>query len=464
MVHIFNFKNDVLVYDTETQALLEVDELAAACLRVFVEQKGQGPSAEQLVQLGAAHKVAVNEVKNCVADIESLIADGILFAPEIEVSLDQIYPDQPVIKSMCLHICHDCNLRCRYCFAETGDFGTGERSFLDIHTGRRAIDFLIAASGNRIHLDVDFFGGEPLLNWPVVTELVDYCEKEGPKHGKELRLTITTNGVLLDDEKIDYINAHFKNVVLSLDGRPEVQNQMRPNAGQRGSYDVVMPHIRSFVAKRGTLEHYVRGTFTRLFPDFSQDVIHMADSGLRQLSMEPVVAPPGSGYDIREEDLPEILTEYERLAEDLLAKEGTPDAYNFFHFNIDLSGGPCLYKRLKGCGVGTEYCAVTPEGDIYPCHQFVGEPDFKMGNVHEIDLADVYAGLERPHSADFEQLILPDKDACKDCWARYYCSGGCAANAWHATGDLNGIYDLGCVMMRKRLECALWLEAKRSAS
>jgi uncharacterized protein len=461
LVHIFQFKADTLAYDTESQALLELDQLAAACLKAFIDEGGKRPTEETVEAIGAACDVSIAEANRCLDDIETLKSEGVLFASDIDVSLEQLYPDQPVIKSMCLHICHDCNLRCRYCFAGTGDFGTGDRSLLDVETGRRAIDFLIAASGNRIHLDVDFFGGEPLLNWPVVTELVDYCEKEGPKHGKELRLTITTNGVLLDEDKTEYINQHFKSVVLSLDGRPEVQNQMRPNAGNRGSYDVVMPHIKSFVERRGDKEHYVRGTFTRLFPDFSKDVIHMADLGMRQLSMEPVVAPPGSGYEIREEDLPEIMLEYERLAEDLLSKEGTQNAYNFFHFNIDLTGGPCLYKRLKGCGVGTEYCAVTPAGDIYPCHQFVGEKEFIMGNVHEVDLNDVYGSLTMPHAEAFAQLILPDKPDCQECWAKYYCSGGCAANAWHATGDLNGVYEIGCQLTRKRLECALWLEAKR---
>lgn len=456
MVHLFQFREDHLAYDTETQALLFLDVLSTSCLAAYAARDGERPSPEQIAELAAAFGEAPAELAACCDDIDGLIADGTLFAPPIVVRLNQLYPDEPKIKSMCLHICHDCNLRCRYCFAGTGDFGTGQRTMLDLETGRRAIDFLIWASGNRRHLDIDFFGGEPLLNWPVVTGLVEYCESEGPKFGKELRLTMTTNCMLMDDAKMAYIDQHFKNVVLSLDGRPEVHDDLRPTKGMKGSYSVVMPHIQKFVELRGDREYYVRGTFTRLHPDFAADVAHMADHGLRQLSMEPVVAPEGSGYDIRESDLPGILAEYERLAVDCLSREGTPDAYNFFHFNIDLDGGPCLYKRIKGCGVGTEYCAVTPEGDIYPCHQFVGETEFIMGNVRDEPIV-----LKCPHEADFKRLILPDKPGCRSCWAQYYCSGGCAANAWHATGDLNGVYEMGCQMMRKRLECALWMAAKR---
>ncbi len=456
MVHLFSFKSDKFAYDTETQAFLELDNLSHDVLTIYVDQNGSRPTQEALAHLSQKNDYPLEELCHCCDEIDALIADKSLFAPPVHVDLEQLYPDEVVIKSMCLHICHDCNLRCQYCFAGTGDFGTGRRTMLDVETGKKAIDFLLQHSGNRHHLDIDFFGGEPLMNWPVVQALVDYCEAQGPKYNKDLRLTLTTNCMLLDDQKIDYINEHFKNVVLSLDGRKEVQDDLRPTKGMKGSYDVVMRNIKNFVAKRGEKEYYVRGTFTRKHPDFSKDVIHMAEEQLGQLSMEPVVGPEDTDYAFKPEDLPQLKAEYERLAEHALASDYTDHAYAFFHFNIDLEGGPCMFKRLKGCGVGSEYCAVTPEGDIYPCHQFVGESEFIMGNVHDDPIQ-----LKNPFEASFKSLILPEKPACQSCWAKYYCSGGCAANAWHETGDLNGIYEMGCELMRKRLECGLWLSAKR---
>ena len=456
MLHLFTVQQEQLAYDTETQALLLLSPLAAACLGAYQATGGSRPDQKVLEALSTELQAPLTEVIDCCADIDAMVAEGSLFAPPIAVTQDQLYPDEPKIKSMCLHICHDCNLRCKYCFADAGAYHMGRRSMLSAETGRKAIDFLIKASGNRRHLDIDFFGGEPLMNWPVVKELVAYCEEQGPLHGKELRLTMTTNAMLLDKDKQAFINEHFKNVVLSMDGRPEIQNMMRPTAGKGGSYDIVMKNIKSFVALRGDGEYYVRGTFTGMNPAFSADVLHMAEAGLPQLSMEPVVAKPGAGYEIKDSDLPLIKEEYETLAVEMLKRDRTPDAFNFFHFNIDLSGGPCLFKRLKGCGVGTEYCAVTPEGDIYPCHQFVGEKEFIMGNVHAEPIV-----LKLPHGGEFNALILPDKEPCQNCWARYYCSGGCAANAWHATGHLNGIYEQACELIKKRLECALWLAAKQ---
>lgn len=455
MVHTFQFREDHLAYDTESQALLMLDAVTAACLSLY-SNEGARPSEEKLQEVGVEHQAGPEELNEICDELDELKEQGILFAPSIQVTIDQLYPDEPKIKSMCLHICHDCNLACRYCFAGTGDFGTGKRSMLSVETGRKAIDFLIEQSGNRHHLDIDFFGGEPLLNWPVVQELVAYCEQRGAETGKDLRLTITTNGVLLDDAKTEYINQHFKNCVLSLDGRESVQNDMRPTRNGKGSYDVVSRNIINFVKQRGDKEYYVRGTFTRNHLDFAADVLHMSDLGLEQLSMEPVVTEEGSGYEIRKEDLPQIFEEYEKLAVANLERDNTSKAFNFFHFNIDLDGGPCLFKRLKGCGVGSEYCAVTPEGDIYPCHQFVGKEEFLMGNVNDNPLE-----LKNLYASEFAQAILPDKEFCNDCWAKYYCSGGCAANAYNMTGSLNGQYEIGCEMMRKRLECALWLNAQR---
>ncbi|NLO35425.1 MAG: thioether cross-link-forming SCIFF peptide maturase [Clostridiaceae bacterium] len=452
MIHLFQFQGDFLAYDSESQALHLLDEIAWSVLAAYQENGGHRPDAAGLDRLARRHGP---EAAECAAEIDQLIQDGDLFAPPEQATLAQLYPDGARIKSMCLHLCHDCNMRCTYCFAGTGDFGTGHRTMLDESTGRKAIEFLLEASGDRHNLDIDFFGGEPLLNWPVVVALTRYCEQRSRETGKSLRLTITTNATLLDDEKIAFINEHFKNCVLSIDGRPEVHDRMRPDAGGHGTYDRVARHIRSFVAARGDREYYLRATFTRHNLDFDQDVLHLAGLG-SQVSVEPVVAPAGSGYEIRPEDLPAIEAAYERLAAAMLDAEERGEGFNFFHYMIDLSEGPCFFKRLKGCGVGTEYCAVTPEGDIYPCHQFVGIESFKMGSVHEQPVR-----LDPAVQAQFAHLLVPDKPACNDCWARYFCSGGCAANAWFATGRVDGLYETGCRMERKRLEGALWLEARR---
>ena len=452
MIHLFQIQGDDLVYDSESQSLHLLDETARQVLEAYRDAGGRTPGPDDMARLAA---ILGPDAAECAAEIDQLIASGDLFAPAETVTLDQLYPDGTRIKSMCLHLCHDCNLRCQYCFAGTGDFGTGRRTMLDEETGRKAIEFLLETSGGRHNLDIDFFGGEPLLNWPVVESLTDYCEKRSRETGKAIRLTITTNATRLDDAKIAFINEHFKNCVLSIDGRPEVHNRMRPDAGGHGTYDRVARHIRSFVDARGDREYYLRATFTRHNLDFDQDVLHLAGLG-SQLSVEPVVAPDGSGYEIRAEDLPAIEQAYERLAQAMLDAEERGEGFNFFHFMVDLSQGPCFYKRLKGCGVGTEYCAVTPEGDIYPCHQFVGIESFKMGNVHDDPIR-----LDSSVQAQFSHLLVPDKPNCVSCWARTFCSGGCAANAWFSTGHVDGVYEIGCRMERKRLECALWLEARR---
>lgn len=482
MLHLFQIHDDRLAFDTESNALHALDALSFAVLKTYAAAQGCRPEPDVLDQLavdfcrendegtGAGYDGGQDastdirqdacarirhEIEECALEVDELIQAGSLFAPGEDVPLEMLYPDQPRIKSMCLHLCHDCNLRCAYCFAGTGDFGTGRRSMLDVETGKKAVDFLLDASGGRHNLDIDFFGGEPLLNWPVVVALVDYCEQRGRETGKNIRLTITTNAVLLDDEKTAFINAHFKNCVLSIDGRPAVHDRMRPDRGGHGSYERIAGHIRSFVAARGEQEYYLRATFTRHNLDFADDVLHLAGLG-SQVSVEPVVAPPGSGYDIRPEDVAVIEKEYERLARLMLEAESNGEPFNFFHFMIDLEQGPCAYKRLKGCGVGTEYCAVTPEGDIYPCHQFVGQEQFRLGNVHDNPIV-LDAAVQEP----FTHLLVPDKPECRVCWARNFCSGGCAANAFHASGDVAGQYEIGCRMQKKRLECALWLMAER---
>lgn len=469
-------KGKYIAYDSESCALHELDALAYDVLALYSKDNGQEPFAADLEKLAAEKNYNGKDVFECRADFNSLIRLGGLFAPAREVAFSSLYPEAPAIKALCLHICHDCNLRCRYCFAGTGDFGTGKRSRLDWETGKTAIDFLIAASGRRHHLDVDFFGGEPLMNWQVVVDLTLYCEAKSRESGKDIRLTITTNALLLDEEKTKFINQHMKNCVLSIDGRPEVHDYMRPGIGGKGSYEAVSGRIKAFLAARTSKdsvysEHYVRGTFTRNNLDFSKDVKHMAsDLGARQISVEPVVAKDGAGYEIRSEDLPQIEKEYEELAEYILAAKKTDDPVHFFHFIMDMKGGPCVYKRLKGCGVGAEYCAVTPDGDIYPCHQFAGDTAYRMGNVHDFKaLLDEQGHLLPGKKAGdilipevrqiFIDRLMPKKEECKSCFARYHCGGGCAANSLHATGSLDKMYEVGCRLAQKRLECSLWLAA-----
>ena len=476
MVHAFEMKGKYIAYDSESCALHELDALAYDVLLEYINNQGKEPADTVLEKLAAEKNYELSEVLECRTDLNALISMGGLFAPEQDVAFSSLYPEAPTIKALCLHICHDCNLRCRYCFAGTGDFGTGKRSMLDLETGKQAIDFLIAGSGKRHHLDVDFFGGEPLMNWQVVVDLTHYCEARSKETGKDIRLTITTNALLLDEEKTAFINKHMKNCVLSIDGRPEIHDYMRPGIGGKGSYEAVSKRIKAFLAARISedsvyKEHYVRGTYTRFNLDFSKDVMHMASElGARQISVEPVVAEDGAGYEIRIEDLPQIAKEYEDLAEYILNSRKTDDPVHFFHFIMDMKGGPCVYKRLKGCGVGAEYCAVTPDGDIYPCHQFAGETDLRMGNVHDFAaLLDGQGRLLPGKKAEdilipevrkiFIDRLMPNKEGCRVCFARYHCGGGCAANSLHSTGSLDGQYEVGCALAKKRLECSLWLAA-----
>ena len=477
VVHIFQMKGKNIAYDSEVASIHELDDLAYDVLRLFVDTSGSTPPMKDFQNLAQEKAYDYSEVLACRDELIGLISQGQLFSPCQPFAYQDLYPEEPAIKAMCLHICHDCNLRCKYCFAGTGDFGTGKRSMLDLETGKKAIDFLIAASGNRHHLDVDFFGGEPLMNWPVVVSLTEYCEEKSGESGKEIRLTITTNALMLDEEKTKFINDHMKNCVLSIDGRPEVHDKMRPGIGGFGSYEKVSNRIKSFLLARNAEdakyhEHYVRGTFTRENLDFSQDVIHLAEVlGARQISVEPVVAASGSGYDIRLSDLPQIEKEYEDLAEYILKTRVQNDPVHFFHFIMDMKEGPCVYKRLKGCGVGAEYCAVTPTGDIYPCHQFVGEEKYLMGNVHDLDqLLDENGNMKAGKKATdilsqevrktFLDRLMPNKESCRTCFARYNCGGGCPANSVHATRDLDGMYEVGCRLAKKRMECSIWLSLK----
>jgi len=354
-----------------------------------------------------------------------------------------------VIKALCLHVSHDCNLRCRYCFASTGDFGTGHRMTMDFETAKKAIDFVVERSGKRRNIEIDFFGGEPLMAMDTVRRTVEYARSLEKEHDKCFRFTITTNGMLLNDENIAYINQEMSNVVLSLDGRPAVNDHMRPTPGGQGSYDIIVPKFQKLVSGRGTKDYYVRGTFTRENLDFAQDVMHLADLGFKHVSVEPASGPAEDPFAIREEDLEQVEREYEELARRLLDRE---KPVNFFHFNVDLEQGPCVIKRLRGCGAGCEYVAVTPEGDIYPCHQFVGKEKYKMGSVLD-------GTLDLRVSEQFSNLNIYTREDCKECWARFYCSGGCSASNLIVNGDIKKPNRTACEMQRKRLECAIALQA-----
>ncbi len=400
-------------------------------------------------------KYSADELNETMDELDELRKNEMLYAPDIyENVIDFIDAREPVVKALCLHIAHDCNLKCKYCFAEEGEYH-GHRSLMSSKVGKAAIDFLIKASGKRRNLEVDFFGGEPLMNFGVVKEIVEYGREQEKLYNKNFRFTITTNGILLDDDVIDYINKNMHNVVISLDGRKEINDMMRPRAGGQGSYDVIVPKFQKLAESRHQTDYYIRGTFTRNNLDFSKDVLHMADLGFKQISVEPVVGEDTTDYAIREEDIPAVCEEYERLAAELYErhKKGGKDDFNFFHFNIDLTGGPCVVKRLVGCGSGTEYLSVTPEGELFPCHQFVGLEGFGMGNVFD--------GLSNPELREkFSKCNVYAKDECKKCWARFYCSGGCAANAYQLSGDILKPYGIGCELQRKRIECAIMIKAK----
>ena len=446
MVHTFEALGVKLAVDVNSGAVHVLDDLTYRLLPLVEPPMAEHCPPELLARLPEYRTEAVEEGWQ---DLRELAGNGLLFVeddyvdPAAATALQQSAP----IKALCLHVSHDCNLRCQYCFASTGDFGTG-RKIMDIETAKRAIDFVIQRSGSRRNIEVDFFGGEPLMAMDTVKATVAYARSIEKKAGKCFRFTITTNGVLLDDENIDYINREMSNAVLSLDGRPQVNDRMRKTVNGKGSYEVIVPKFQKLVAGRGTKDYYLRGTFTHYNLDFAEDVMHMADLGFRNVSVEPVVGEETCGSALKDEDLPVVLEQYEKLAEKL---KGRADV-NFFHFNVDLAQGPCVIKRLRGCGAGCEYVAVTPEGDIYPCHQFVGNPAYKIGS-----LSDGSFDMELSHR--FSCLNIYTREECRDCWARFYCSGGCSASNLLVNGDIKKPNHVGCEMERKRLECAIALKA-----
>ncbi len=435
---------DELVYD---MIGLYKEKSRDEIIREMTEKYGDDASAARL-----GYRVDEEAVKEALEEIEELKEQGSLFTEDTYRPHIEAFKNRPtVVKALCLHVAHDCNLACKYCFAEEGEY-KGRRAIMSYEVGRQALKFLVENSGNRRNLEVDFFGGEPLMNMEVVKQLVAYGRELEKTHDKIFRFTITTNGVLLNDDTIDFINKEMHNVVLSLDGRPEVNDAMRPFRNGQGSYDYVVPKQLKMAKSRNGKSYYVRGTFTRNNLDFSEDVLHFADLGFDEISIEPVVSPETDPFALREEDLPVIFEQYDKLAKEMADRKRKGNCFTFFHFMLDLSGGPCVYKRLSGCGSGTEYLAVTPWGDLYPCHQFVGEEEYKVG--------DVWSGVTRTDLVDeFKAVSVYTKEKCRDCFARYFCSGGCAANSWHFNGTVNGTYDLGCEMERKRVECALMLKA-----
>ena len=435
---------DPVMYDAVAIVAERVPELAEP------EKLSEEVAREVMERLSPTYGEA--EVQEALDEIQYLIdAEELLTTDQYHDYVVDFKKRKTVVKALCLHIAHDCNLACQYCFAEEGEYH-GRRALMSFEVGKKALDFLIANSGNRRNLEVDFFGGEPLMNWEVVKQLVEYGRSKEKEYNKNFRFTMTTNGVLLNDEIMDYCNREMSNVVLSLDGRKEVNDKMRPFRGGKGSFDLIVPKFQKFAEMRGDRDYYVRGTFTRHNLDFSKDVTEFADLGFRSMSIEPVVAKPEEEYAIREEDLPKIMEEYDHLAEEYIKRKKEGRGFNFFHFNIDLNQGPCVAKRLSGCGSGTEYLAVTPWGDLYPCHQFVGQEEFLLGNV------DTGVTNERIRD-EFKLCNVYAKDKCRNCFARFYCSGGCAANSYNFHGSITDAYDIGCAMQKKRIECAIMIKA-----
>ena len=452
MVHQYKMNGYNIVLDSCSGTIHVVDEPVYDVIAMF--QDNDEDTITQVVRDKYKDRGDVTEadVRECIEDIKGLIKEGKLFSPDTFADMAGTFKEHSgnVIKALCLHVAHTCNLNCDYCFASQGKFH-GERTLMSFEVGKRALDFLIENSGTRTNLEVDFFGGEPLMNWEVVKQLVEYARSVEKQHGKNFRFTLTTNGVLIDDDVIDFANREMSNVVLSLDGRKEINDLKRVDYAGNGSYDIIVPKFKKMVEARGGKNYYMRGTFTHANPDFTEDVFHMADLGFTELSMEPVVCAPSDPAALTEADMEIIKEQYEILAKDMLRRSREGNPITFYHYMLDLTGGPCIYKRISGCGSGTEYMAVTPWGDLYPCHQFVGDEEFRLG--------DIWQGVTNNNiREDFRSCNVYARPECGECWAKLYCSGGCAANAYHATGSIRGIYEAGCELFCKRIECAIMMK------
>ena len=456
MVHRYQLGGLNIVLDTYSGAVHVVDEVAYDIIGLYEDHTADEIVKEILAKYPSRDDVTEAEVRECIGEVGQLREQGKLFTPDsyAEKAGELKQRSAGVVKALCLHIAHSCNLNCSYCFASQGKYH-GQRALMSFEVGKQALDFLIANSGHRRNLEVDFFGGEPLMNFDVVKQLVAYARSIEKAHNKNFRFTLTTNGMLIDDDVIDFANKEMSNVVLSLDGRKEIHDRFRVDYAGKGSWERIVPKFQKLVEARGNKNYYMRGTFTHANPDFLKDIQQMLDLGFTELSMEPVVCAADDPSALTEEDLPIVMEQYELLAQLMLQrrKEGRP--FTFYHYMIDLKGGPCIYKRISGCGSGTEYMAVTPWGDLYPCHQFVGEEKFKLGNVWD-------GVTNHEAQAEFAACNVYAHPKCADCWAKLYCSGGCAANAYHATGSVTGIYEYGCKLFRKRMECAIMVEAVKA--
>ena len=473
MIHQYRFNGYNIVIDANSASVHSVDEVAYDIIEMVDSSVRAGHNAvislndealisEIVISMKLKYGVSEDDVLETVEDLKELHEEGLLWSDDIyEDQAEDLKIKQSVLKAICLHVAHGCNMDCEYCFAGKGDY-SGKSGIMSLEVGKRALDYLVENSGSRRHLEVDFFGGEPLINWDVCKELVRYGRELEKKHDKIFNFTLTTNGVLIDDDVIDFTNREMGNVVLSMDGRRQTHDRMRHSKSGGGTYDSIMGNFKALVdsrteegAERRSREYYMRGTYTAYNKDFSRDVLAMADLGFRETSIEPVVSDPDVPYALHEEDLPQLFEEYEKLALEMLEREKRGEGFNFYHYTVDLTGGSCIYKRGSGCGVSTEYLAVTPTGDLYPCHQFVGDDEMIVGNIYE--------GITHPETVDIFRgnNNLYTRDECRNCWAKLYCAGGCAANNYHSNGDINKVYKFGCELQRKRIECAIMLAVAR---
>ncbi|MBQ8371378.1 MAG: thioether cross-link-forming SCIFF peptide maturase [Clostridia bacterium] len=451
MVHQYKLNGYNIVLDTASGSVHSVDEVAYDIIEMYKEHDPEQIVSAMLEKYAGREDVTREDVLECIEDVRELERGGKLFSEDKYEKLAYSYKNNSnVVKALCLHVAHTCNLNCSYCFASQGKY-QGDRALMSFEVGKRAFDWLIENSGTRRNLEVDFFGGEPLMNWDVVKRLVAYAREIEGKYNKNFRFTLTTNGVLIDDDVIEFANKEMSNVVISLDGRKEVNDHFRKNYKGEGSYDTIVPKFKRLVEAREGKNYYMRGTFTHNNVDFTNDLFHMADLGFTELSMEPVVCPPGDPYALTEEDKPILFRQYELLAEEMIKRKKEGRGFTFYHYMLDLKNGPCIYKRITGCGSGTEYMAVTPWGELFPCHQFVGDPKYSLGNIWD-------GVTNKAVQDEFRGCNSYSREECRNCWAKLYCSGGCAANAYHATGSIGGVYAYGCDLFKKRIECAVMMQ------